>query len=499
MPANIEMDLIIGRNQAQRRRGPDEDGDGSAPLRLMVLGNFGGRAVPRPVAGVQPQRVDIDNLDAVLARLAGGLSLDLGSGNPVQLAPGSLDDLEPDALWAQLPLFKHLRDLRARLAHPATFEAAAAEMRAMEAPATPASDQPAAEDDTATLERLLGTQPAAAPARAAATGNDPAARLQALLQSVVAPHVVPATAHLQQPLVAALDRAAGQTLRGLLRHPQWRELEGHWRALDHFLRSVEGDNLVVELLDLRADELLQDLADAGGDVARSHLATLLASRAQRDGAAGLPTLWVALMDFGRRAPELALLAGLGALAAQAGGVLLAGAAPALVGIAAPAEPGDPAAWAPPAAAWQALRSSWVARHIGLVYPRLLGRLPYGPRQQPVAVLDFDELADGMAHERLAWRPAALAAAALMAQAHAEQGAGFNPAGHLDIDDLPACIDRSQDPPRLQAPAEAYLSDRQQQALHGLGVMPLASDRGSPRVRLGGWHSVAANGAPLAGP
>ena len=497
MPANIELDVLIGRNKARAAR----RGDGESPLRLLVLGNFGGRATARLLAGLQPVRVDIDRFDNVFARLAADVQLDLGGGNTVQLAPASLDDLEPDALWAHLPLFKRLRELRARLSNATTFEAAAAEMRAMEAPAAvlaaePTATEAEAEDHTATLERLLGAARPAPPAVPPAA-NDPAARLQALLQSVVAPHVAPATAHLQQPLLDALDRAASQTLRSLLRHPQWRELEGHWRALDHFLRSVEGDNLVVELLDVRADELLQDLADAGGDVSASTLGAMLAARAQRDGAAGLPTLWVSLVDFGGSAPELALLAGLGALAAHAGGVLLAGAAPALVGVASAAEPGEVAHWAAPSSGWQALRGSWVARHIGLVYPRLLGRLPYGPRQQPVAALAFDELADGTTHERLAWRPAALDAAALLAQAHAQQGWGFDASEQLDIDDLPAFIDRSQEVSRLQAAAEAYLSDRQLQALHATGVMPLASDRSSPRVRLAGWHSVAADGAPLA--
>lgn len=497
MAAHIEFEALIGRSRAARgtRR------DGEAPLRILVLGAFGGRAAPRPLAGVLPQRVDIDRFDDVLRRLAGQVQLTLAGEHPVTLAPASLDDLEPDALFRQLPLFGRLRELRQRLANPATFEQAAAELRALEAPA-PAPGLPAvpAEDTQATLERLLGgAAPVSVPVPRPAAAGDAAARLQALLQAVVAPHVVPATAHLQQPLIESVDRAAGHTLRALLRHPQWREFEGHWRAVDHLLRSVEGDNLVVELLDARADELLADLAQAEGDVSRSSLGAWLAARAEREGPATAPVLWVALYDFGPSAPELALLAGLGALAAQSGGALLGGAAPALVGLPAAAAPGDPAGWHAPAPAWQALRGSWVARHIGLVFPRLLGRLPYGPRHQPVASLEFDELADGFEHERLAWRPAALDAAALLAQGHAAAGWDFDWTEQVEIDDLPAFVDRSGAEPRLQAAAESYLSDRQQQALHAAGVMPLASDRSSPRVRLAGWHSVAADGAALAGP
>ncbi|EHR70507.1 hypothetical protein BurJ1DRAFT_1640 [Burkholderiales bacterium JOSHI_001] len=507
MPSHVELDLLLGKSRPAGEYRPRETDDNQR-LRVLVLGDFSGRApdAPSPWHAAALQRIDIDNFDTVLARLVPALSITLpGQDAPAaHLSLRSFDDFEPDALVAHLPLFARLRDLRRRLGDPASFQQAAAELRASEAPGASAVAAPApaasAEDDRATLERLLGRAPQAAPVAAPPAG-DIAARLDRLLREVVAPHVVPDTAHLQQPLIESVDRAIGATLRSLLRHPQWRGVEMAWRGVDSLLRRIDGDLVRIELLDVRADELLQDMAAAGGDMAASSLARLLAQRAEGQGEPARCDVVAALYEFGPSAPELALLAGLGALAAQVQAVLLAAAAPALAGVASSAAPGDPSTWqAQPAArqAWEGLRRSWVARHIGLLFPRVLARLPYGPQAQPVAGFAFDELADGFEHERLAWRPAVLDAVALLAQGHAQDGFALQPDEHLLVEDLPAFVDRSRGEARLQAGAECYLSERQVAALVAQGLMPLVSDRGLPQARLAGWRSVAADGAPLAG-
>jgi type VI secretion system protein ImpC len=135
--------------------------------------------------------------------------------------------------------------------------------------------------------------------------------------------------------------------------------------------------------------------------------------------------------------------------------------------------------------------------VGLTFPRLLARLPYGPRNEPVAAFAFDELADAPAasvHDSLVWRSAALDAALLLAQGHGQGGVETL----VQLEDLPAFIDRSGDEPRLQAVAEAYLGEREVAVLQIAGLMPLQSDRRVPKARLSGWQSIAAGGGDLAG-
>jgi type VI secretion system protein ImpC len=176
-------------------------------------------------------------------------------------------------------------------------------------------------------------------------------------------------------------------------------------------------------------------------------------------------------------------------------VLLAGAAPALAAVAASDDAQVLAA--DESRVWRALRASALAPRVGLTFPRLLARLPYGPRNDPVAAFAFDELADDSGsplHDHLVWRSAALDAALLLAQGHGQGGVETL----VQLDDLPGFIDRGGDEPRLQAVAEAYLGEREVDTLQAAGLIALQSDRRVPRARVSGWRSIAAGGEALAG-
>jgi type VI secretion system ImpC/EvpB family protein len=507
MVSGADMSFTIGRAGAAAAR-RDEDGQGSL-FRVLVLGDFSGRASRQAERDApptfKPTVVDIDTLDAVLARVAPQVQLELpqAPGAPLRFSLNALDDFEPDALYARFPLLARLRDLRSRLSNPATFEQAAAELRADERPAAavaPPPGAPAADEDTAsTMARLLGgSMPSpTAPARAAPSV---ASAVDDLIRRAVAPHVVPATAHLQQPLIDSVDRAIGDTVRAVLGHPHWRSLEGAWRSVDHFVRHVEMDGQVLlEIVDASAADLLQSLMAAGGDAAAMPLAKTLKARRLHEGQEEGYALVVGLYEFGPSAPELALLAGLGALAAGEGAVFIGSGAPALALIDAPEVWSEfvPAGQADAAAQarWKALRASWVAPHVGLVWPQVLGRLPYGARTQPVSAFSFEELPGKVEHRDLPWRLAALDAAALLAQGYVRDGWDLAPEDSVEIEDLPAFTDRSGDDPRFQAVAELFMTERQAQAVMANGVMALISHRALPHARLAGWRSIASSSTP----
>jgi len=290
---------------------------------------------------------------------------------------------------------------------------------------------------------------------------------------------------------AGSNDAAASLLRHVLRDPAWRHLEAAWRAVDRFVRELDmadGD-VRLELLDCRADELLADLGACAGDPARAGLTSAL----KGDGRGC--DLVVSLEEFGPSLAEQSLLGGLAAVATAQGAVLLAGAAPALAALATSDDPQVLAAQE--SRVWRALRESALAPHIGLTFARLLARLPYGPRNDPVAAFAFDELADAGAapvHDLLVWRSAALDAALLLAQGHGQGGVE----SVVQLNDLPAFIDRSGDEPRLQAVAEAYLGEGEVRALAAAGLIALQSDRRVPNARVSAWHSIAVGGGNLAG-
>ncbi len=522
MSSGMDMNFVIGRApDARPQRAPVDEDD--SVFRVLVLGDFSGRGtrgVDRDTPPTfMPVKVDIDTFDAVMAKLSPDLHLSLTGSNQADVRVGvrSLEDFEPDALYGRMPLFRTLRDLRSRLLNPSTFEAAAAELRALDASgragavtagpaAAAAPDQ--AEDHASTMARLLGgTMPASAPASTPVSRAGQATTVDAavdrLIRRMISPHIVPAHAHLQQPLVDSVDRAIADAMRAVIHHPDWRALEGHWRSVDQFVRSVEMDGRVVlELVDATAADLLQSLAAAEGDAQRMPLAQTLASRRLHDGEPAGCAVVVGLHEFGSTAAELALLAGLGALAANEGALFIAAAAPTLALV------DDPEGWADAVAVphdsaaqarWAALRSSWVAPSIGLVWPRLISRLPYGERTQPVSSFNFEELLDRATRGAdLPWRPASLDVAALLAKAFVESGWAMAPESSVTVDDLPAFVDRRGAEPRAQAVAEFYMSERQAQAIHLAGVMALVSHRGLPQARLAGWRSISLKSPRLQG-
>lgn len=511
MSSGIDMSFVVGRANAggpRTARGSDDI------FRVVVVGDLSGRASRRAAdpdpPSFRPQRVDLDSFDQVFARYAPRLHLaaaaaDAAAG-PVRLELGRFEDFEPDHLLTQ-PFFTRLRDLRARLADPASFEQAAAELRCADAGSAAPAEKPAAagEDDSATLERLLGRPAggsgAAAPGRPAAAGVD--AAVEQLARAAVAPHIVAEASPAQQPLIDALDRTISASMRAVLRDPHWRAVEGAWHAIDRFVHGVENSDgqVRLELVDASAADLLDSLVAAQADPLKMPLATALRSGQRERGDAPCAVI-AALYPFGGGAAELALLAALGAVAAGQGALLLAGADPALALIDAPDGFDGVAAMQPDSAAqarWRTLRSSPLAPHVGLVWPRVLTRLPYGPKTQPVTAFAFDELADAPDHEHLPWRVAALDLAALLAGAYGEAGWDLQPQSAVEIGDLPAYIDRSGDEPRLQAVAELYLSERQASAVAAAGVMPLLSDRSQPRARVAVWRGIGTDAGRLAGP
>ena len=471
MPA---IELNIGHLPSARRQRGSDDGDDAAPFRIVVLGDFSGRPRARrqALAERRPVRIDIDNFESVFAHIApfaeiAGLQDETGLALRIDLE--AMEDFSADAVLARLP--------------------AQASARASASPAPARASEADAEDAAAMMKRLLGGElPAGAPARAAppaATRTD--AVVDRFIRQLVGEQIVPAA---PLPAAGANDGAAA-LLRQVLRDPAWRHLECAWRAVDRFVRELDmADGQVrLELFDCRADELLADLGAVAGEPTQAALTSAL----KGDGRGC--DLVVSLEEFGASLVELSLLGGLASVAAGQGAVLLAGAAPTLAAVACSDDAQVLAS--DEARVWRALRESVLARHIGLTFPRLLARLPYGPRNDPVAAFAFDELADASAaslHDRLVWRSAALDAALLLAQGHEDGGVETR----LQLDGLHAFIDRGGDEPRLQAVAEAYLGEREVKLLQAAGLITLQSDRRMPNARVSGWQAIAAGGGDLAG-
>ena len=479
---------------------------------LVLMGDFSARAdreAPRgreALARARPRLLDVDTLDAVIASFAAPLTLELASTGgtlPVTLNPRSLDDLHPDALIDSLPMFQQLMDLRRRLGDPRRFAEAAAEVRrwwpdapapgAAAAAAAPAS---AAADDVA---RLLG-RPASAPVAAAAPASAAApGPLDALLRGIVAPHILPPTSPDAPALIATVDATLAATLRAVLHHPRFQQLETAWRALAFVARRVETDpTLQLQVLDWSAAEFAADLrgeatgGDPGNDLAASALYRLLVEQPAEDDHLPQPAALICCHGFSTSPEDAGLLARAAQVAARAALPFIATLDDlALRGD----EPGLPPA---NAAAWQALRALPEAAHLALAAPRFLLRAPYGRRGEPIERFAFEEDPGGPTPPPLPWGPPALLAAVLLGRHLLDNGPGEPPGEPLTVDDMPIALRTGADGDTVALPCtEWLLTERSTAALQALGLTPVLTRRGQPEVRWGGWGSLA--GGELAGP
>jgi type VI secretion system protein ImpC len=473
MPARLQFDFSPTPKPRPR--------DGQSPMRLLLLGDFSARptAERRPLAERPTYRVDVDSLDDVMQRLSPRLQL---AGTEVGFE--TLDDFHPDALFARVPVFASLRQMRQRLMDPARFAQAAAELGSV---AAPTAGAPAAAGNSGDLlAGLLGGRPAAAapvaPAAQAVAGVD------AFIRNIIAPHIVPDHRLQQAELVASVDSATAAEMRALLHDPTFQSLEAAWRGTQWLISSLELDEtLELHLFDVSREELLADVVASQGQLARTGLHRALADRWRNvPGAHGWSAV-TALCSFGPSDADIGLLAALGLLAAQAGGPLLAAGNPSLA-------LGDAATLA----GWQSLRLSEAAPFIGLAAPRVLLRLPYGKRSDPCSAFAFEEFPGSPEHSQFLWGAGSMAIALLLGRAYTQRGWAFEPGDEREIGDMPAYHYTRDGESEMQACAESYLGEEAGQALLAAGLMPVLSHKNRNAVTVMRFQSIAEPAAALAG-
>jgi type VI secretion system protein ImpC len=465
--------------------------DPERPMRILVMGDFSSRASRGledggGLARRAIQRIDLDNFERAPGRLSCALDLTLDGPDaaPIRIDVRQFDDFHPDQLYRQPGLFEAISGLRAQLSDPSSFDHAAAQLGACAVPAANEAATPNASTGAADnpFAKLLGGD-MQRPAHAAGDQNG----LASFIKGIVGTITVADPRHARA--VDALETLSGERMRALLHNRSFRDLEAAWRSLHLLITSLELDEqLQVHLLDVSKDELQADLHAAGADLSASGLYQLLVEQ-PRQSPDGHP--WSVLVGdyrFDNGAPDIAMLAALGAIAAQAGAPVLAAAS-------------DPqsAADSEGAARWTALRHSEQACWIGLAMPDLLLRLPYGKKTERIESFAFEELSGLPAHDDYLWGNPAFGCALLLGRSFEQNGWDMAPGDHLEIADLPAHTWQHDGEAQLQACGGAYLSEREGAAVLQNGPMPLLSFKNRNAVRLLRFQSIAEPVQQLCGP
>ncbi len=492
MSLEMRLDVELGRarSRAQRENEPS--------MRILIVADLMGASAEQapPIDSRPIVPVSVDTFDQVFARFAPSVVLP-AVGLHAPLAFAALDDFHPDHLFERVEIFERLRSLRQRLTNPSTFRAAADELRSgspAQLPPPPADSSVAphtvpADNGGALLDRLLGTKSQLSPVPGDTHTTRAESGVEAFVRSLVDPHVVAGDDPQLPQFLTAVDTAIADTMRSLLHEPAFQRVEATWRAV-HWLLSRAGE-VAEEALDISLLHLSREEISAEAE-------TINALRVRLEERRIDATPWsLVLADFafGPSPGDLTALQCLATLAGSLGIPLVAAARGALVGCHDLIAQADPKSWTPllpdVAGVWADLRSLPESRLLGLTWPRILLRLPYGKKTDPIDAFEFEEIPTVHRHEDYLWGHGAFAAALTMMRT----SLGANDGLEGDIGDLPAFTYSEDGEPTLKPCAEFCMTDRAVDEVLARGIIPLVSYRQRNAVRLIRVQSIGA--APFA--
>ena len=301
-------------------------------------------------------------------------------------------------------------------------------------------------------------------------------------------------------MIARLDEKLSAQVNEILHAPEFQQIECAWRGLHYLVFNSETDTtLKLRVMNVSKQELYKDLRlypDAKWDQSPLFKAVY----EQEYGTLGGQPFGALVADyhFDHSAVDVRLLRDLSKIAAAAHAPMITGAAPTLMGMDSWTELTNPRDLSkifdtPDYAAWKSLRDSVDSRYVGLCMPRVLARLPYGAKSQPVEEFAFEEETDGHTGKKFAWMNAAYAMAVNINRAYKEWGwtvriRGVQSGG--EVVNLPTHTFPTDDGGiDLKCPTEIAISDRRENELSRSGLLPLIHRKNTDKAAFIGAQSL----------
>lgn len=281
--------------------------------------------------------------------------------------------------------------------------------------------------------------------------------------------------------IAELDYQISRQLDAVMHHAEFQAVESLWRGLKHLVDNTDfRQNVKLEVLDLAKEELRQDFEDSP-EIIQSGLyrQTYIA---EYDTPGGEPIAAViSAYEFDASAQDVALLRNIAKVSAAAHMPFI-GAAGAkfflkedMEQVAAIKDIGnyfDRAEYLK----WKSFRETDDSRYIGLVMPRVLGRLPYGPDTVPVRSFNYVEEVKGPEHEKYLWTNASFAFASNMVRSFINNGWCVQirgPQAGGAVQDLPIHLYDLGTGNQVKIPSEVMIPETREFEFSNLGFIPLS--------------------------
>ncbi|MCC8936303.1 type VI secretion system contractile sheath large subunit [Bradyrhizobium ivorense] len=303
-----------------------------------------------------------------------------------------------------------------------------------------------------------------------------------------------------EEMIAQLDKKLSAQMNEVLHAPEFQQIESAWRGLKYLVFQSETDAMLkIRVLNTSKNELYRHLRQYP-NAAWDQSSLFKKVYEEEFGQLGGHPYGCLIGDFyfSHLPTDVQLLRDLSKIAGAAHAPFFAAADSTLMGMDSWNELMNPRDLSklfdtPEYAAWKSLRDSDDAKYVGLCLPRVLARLPYGAKTEPVDEFAFEEDTDGHKGEKYAWMNAAYAMAANINRAFKEHGwcariRGVQSGG--EVEDLPSHTFPTDDGGvDLKCPTEIAISDRREAELAKSGLIPLIHRKNTDRAAFIGAQSL----------
>ena len=223
-------------------------------------------------------------------------------------------------------------------------------------------------------------------------------------------------------LISELTDKMSRQIDTILHHPLFQELEAAWRGLKFTVDRVDfRENTRVEFLNVSKRDLMEDFQDSP-EIPKSGMFRLVYAKEYGQFGGRPYGLIVGNYTFAPTPQDIGLLSDCAAVATMSHAPFVAAASSKFFGLddylRLPHLNEMEALFSGPQyTKWQAFREGDDSRYVGLVLPRFLLRMPYGPTTNRVKAFEYEEDVVGK-HEAYLWGNAAFALATRVAESFA---------------------------------------------------------------------------------
>jgi type VI secretion system protein ImpC len=281
--------------------------------------------------------------------------------------------------------------------------------------------------------------------------------------------------------IAEIDRKLSAQLDEILHHGEFQKLESAWRSLKFLVdRTDFKKNVKIDMLDAAKEDLAEDFEDAPETIQSGLFKHVYTEEYDTPGGEPYGAI-ISNYEFSSGAADVTLLQEVSKVSAACHCPFIGAVVPKFFGKNAiqdlpKIEDLHNYMERSEFLKWNGFRQTEDSRYVGLVLPRFLLRLPYGPESAPVKEFNYEENVTGADHNKYLWGNASFSFAANMVRSYIENGWCVQirgPESGGKVEDLPVHFYDVGKGSQMKIPTEILIPETREFEFAQEGFIPLS--------------------------